>query len=213
MAAGARSYTLGLGRATKWARAGSPVGRRSRIVAWGRMQGDGDDDGAPARGPEPVRGDAKGKPAAAVAIADLPPAGALIGLDVGTKTIGVAVSDATRLIATPIEVVHRSKFRWDAERLMHLAAERRVVAFVVGLPLNMDGSEGPRAQSSRAFAQNLTRAANLPCAFWDERLSTVAVTRALIEADASRARRARVVDMMAAAYILQGVLDSLRRRG
>lgn len=174
-----------------------------------------DRDGEVPGGAHPVRGDG-GRPGgrtrtAAVAIGDLPSVGALIGLDVGTKTIGVAVSDATRLIATPIEVIHRSKFRWDAERLIHLAGERRVAGFIVGLPLNMDGSEGPRAQSSRAFAENLTRAAGLPCAFWDERLSTVAVTRALIEADASRAKRARIVDMMAAAYILQGVLDSLRR--
>jgi len=152
------------------------------------------------------------KPAGVVGIADLPPDGALIGLDVGTKTIGVAVSDATRLIATPLEVIHRTKFRWDAERLIHLASGRRVAGFVVGLPFNMDGTEGPRAQSSRAFAENLTRAARLPCAFWDERLSTVAVTRALIEADASRAKRARIVDMMAAAYILQGVLDRMRYR-
>lgn len=186
----------------------------------GRMQADGDRDGAATDGADPdgaspSRGDdrrpAGRKRAGAVAIEDLPPLGALIGLDVGTKTIGVAVSDATRLIATPIEVIHRTKFRWDAERLIHLATGRRVAGFVVGLPFNMDGSEGPRAQSSRAFAENLTRAAGLPCAFWDERLSTVAVTRALIEADASRAKRARVVDMMAAAYILQGVLDSLRR--
>ena len=132
----------------------------------------------------------------------------LLGLDVGTKTIGVAVSDATRLIATPIEVIHRSKFKWDAERLIHLAGERRVVGFVVGLPLNMDGSDSPRTQSVRAFARNLAPL-ELPILLWDERWSTQAVERAMIDADVSRAKRAEKVDALAAAHILQGAIDAL----
>jgi putative Holliday junction resolvase len=134
---------------------------------------------------------------------------ALVGIDLGTKTIGVAVSDARRTLATPLETLPRGKFGADAEKLRAIAAHRGAGGFVVGLPRNMDGTEGPRAQASRAFARNLSRALGLPVALWDERLSTAAVERALIEADASRRRRAEVVDRMAAAFILQGALDRL----
>jgi putative holliday junction resolvase len=139
----------------------------------------------------------------------MPARGALIGLDLGTKTIGVAASDPDRRIAAPVETVARKRFTDDAQRLIALAAERRAVGFVLGLPLNMDGSEGARAQSTRAFARNLARLTDLPIGLWDERLSTVAVERALIEADASRAKRKAVIDQHAAAFILQGALDRL----
>lgn len=142
-------------------------------------------------------------------VAALMGAGALIGLDPGTKTIGVAVSDALRMTATGLETIRRTKFTKDVARLAEIAQGRAVVGLVIGLPRNMDGSEGPRAQSVRAFAHNVTRALDLPVAFWDERLSTVAVERTLIEADSSRKRRAEVVDKLAAAYILQGALDRL----
>lgn len=144
--------------------------------------------------------------------AALPPAGALAGLDVGSKTIGVAVSDSTRFIATPLETIARTKFSKDIRKLTALLAERRIVGLVIGLPLNMDGSEGPRCQSTRQFAENCLPHLDLPMTFWDERLSTAAVTRTLIEQDASRRQRAAVVDRMAAAYILQGLLDYLRHR-
>jgi putative Holliday junction resolvase len=140
----------------------------------------------------------------------LPPAGKLLGLDLGTKTIGVAVSDGLRLTATPLETIARTKFTADAVRLTELIAENAAVALVLGLPLNMDGSEGPRAQSTRAFARNLAQKTPLPVLFWDERLSTSAVTRMLIEADTRRDRRAEIVDKLAASYILQGFLDRLR---
>jgi putative Holliday junction resolvase len=140
----------------------------------------------------------------------LPPSGKLLGLDLGTKTIGVAVSDGLRYTATPLETIARTKFTADAARLTELVAENAAVAFVLGLPLNMDGSEGPRAQSTRAFARNLTQKTPLPIIFWDERLSTSAVTRMLIEADPRRDKRAEVVDKLAASYILQGFLDRLR---
>lgn len=140
----------------------------------------------------------------------LPARGALLGLDLGTKTIGVAASDPDRRLATGVETVSRKAFQADAARVLALAAERQAVGLVLGLPLNMDGSEGPRAQSTRAFARNLARLTELPIAFWDERLSTAAVERALIAADASRARRAAVIDQHAAAFILQGALDFLR---
>jgi putative Holliday junction resolvase len=140
-----------------------------------------------------------------------PARGALIGLDLGTKTIGVAASDPERRLAAGVETVARTNFTADAARLMALAAERRAVGFVLGLPINMDGSEGPRAQSTRAFARNLAKLTDLPIALWDERLSTAAVERELIAADASRRRRAAVIDQHAAAYILQGALDRLRR--
>jgi len=145
------------------------------------------------------------------AAAHLPPRGALVGLDLGTKTIGVAVSDPDRRLATPVTTVLRQRFNADAERLLALATERHAVGFVLGLPINMDGTEGPRAQSTRAFARNFARLTELPIALWDERLSTAAVERALIEADASRARRKAVIDQHAAAYILQGALDRLVR--
>jgi len=141
----------------------------------------------------------------------LPARGALIGLDLGTKTIGVAASDPDRSLAAGVETVARKAFQTDAARLLALAAERRAVGFVLGLPLNMDGSEGPRAQSTRAFARNLARLTDLPIAFWDERLSTAAVERDLIAADASRAKRAAIIDQHAAAFILQGALDFLRQ--
>ncbi|MGF1552840.1 MAG: Holliday junction resolvase RuvX [Paracoccaceae bacterium] len=135
--------------------------------------------------------------------------GALLGLDLGTKTIGVAASDALRMTATGLETLKRRKFTLDAEAIEAHVARRGVVGIVLGLPRNMDGSEGPRAQSTRAFARNLAARGTGPIAFWDERLSTVAVERALIEADSSRKRRAEVIDKLAAAYILQGALDRL----
>ncbi len=143
-------------------------------------------------------------------IAHLPPRGALLGLDLGTKTIGVAASDPDRRLSAGVETIARKTFTADATRLLALAAERNATGFVLGLPLNMDGTEGPRAQSTRAFARNLSRLTDLPIAFWDERLSTVAVERELIAADASRAKRAAVIDQHAAAFILQGALDYLR---
>jgi putative Holliday junction resolvase len=143
------------------------------------------------------------------AAALLPERGALIGLDLGSKTIGVATSDPDRRIAAPVETIARQRFALDAGRVLELAAERRATGFVLGLPINMDGSEGPRAQSARAFARNLARLTELPIALWDERLSTAAVERALIVADASRAARKSVIDQHAAAYILQGALDRL----
>jgi putative Holliday junction resolvase len=143
------------------------------------------------------------------AAALLPERGALIGLDLGSKTIGVATSDPDRRIAAPVETIARKRFALDAGRILELAAERRATGFVLGLPINMNGSEGPRAQSARAFARNLARLTELPIALWDERLSTAAVERALIVADASRAARKSVIDQHAAAYILQGALDRL----
>jgi putative holliday junction resolvase len=139
----------------------------------------------------------------------LPARGALIGLDLGTKTIGVAVSDPDRRVAAPVETVARKRFAVDAQRILALTAERRAVAFVLGLPVKMDGSEGPRAQATRAFARNLEKLTALPIALWDERLSTAAVERALIAADLSRAKRKAVIDQHAATYILQGALDRL----
>jgi putative Holliday junction resolvase len=148
-------------------------------------------------------------------IEDLPPLLArdarLLGLDVGTKTIGLALSDVTRSVATPYNTIRRSKFTADAKTIREVVEENQVGALVIGLPLNLDGSEGPRAQSTRAFARNLAAHVEVPMVFWDERLSTAAVERHLIEADASRKRRAEVVDRMAAAYILQGALERLRR--
>lgn len=134
----------------------------------------------------------------------------LLGLDLGTKTIGIAVSDVMCTVATPVETLKRKKFTIDAEHLLALAEREDAAAFVLGLPINMDGSEGPRAQSTRAFARNLSQKTDIPIVFWDERLSTSAVTRTLLEADSSRAKRAEVVDKMAAAYILQGALDRLK---
>lgn len=134
----------------------------------------------------------------------------LLGLDLGEKTIGLALSDTRLTIATPLETLARAKFKPDAEKIMALIAQHDVGAIVVGLPRNMDGSEGPAAQSARAFARNFASVSTSPVVLWDERLSTAAVTRTLLEADASRQRRAEVVDKMAAAYILQGVLDWLK---
>jgi putative Holliday junction resolvase len=135
----------------------------------------------------------------------------LLGLDVGTKTIGLALSDVSRSIATPFDTIRRTKFTEDAQIIRDIVQRQDVGALVIGLPINLDGSEGPRAQSTRAFARNLAPIVERPLLFWDERLSTAAVERHLIKADATRKRRAEVVDRMAAAYILQGVLDRLRR--
>ncbi len=133
----------------------------------------------------------------------------LLGLDLGSKTIGIALSDIRCTIATPMEIINRTKFTKDAERLMAIIAEQDVGGMILGLPLNMDGSEGPRCQSTRQFVQNICGKIDIPIALWDERLSTVAVTRTLLEADASRKRRKEVIDKMAAAYILQGALDKM----
>jgi putative Holliday junction resolvase len=139
----------------------------------------------------------------------LQPKGALMGLDLGTKTIGLAISDIGRQIASPLRTMARTKFTADAKALLAEAVTHQAAALVLGLPLNMDGSEGPRVQATRAFARSLATLTELPILFWDERLSTAAVTRTLIAADTSRQRRDEVVDKMAAAYILQGVLDRL----
>src|SRR6266567_625598 len=140
-----------------------------------------------------------------------PERGGLVGLYLGTKTIGVAVSNPDRRLATGVETIQRKAFKQDAARLLAIASERKAVGFVLGLPINMDGSEGPRAQATRAFARNLARLTELPIGLWDERLSTAAVERDLIAADVSRQKRAAVIDQHAAAYILQGGLDRLRR--
>ena len=141
--------------------------------------------------------------------AALPPMRSIAGLDLGTETIGVAVSDRFRRVATPLETIRRKKFTLDAEKLLAIFSHREIAGLVLGLPLNMDGTEGPRVQSTRAFARNLTRLSDLPIAFWDERLSTVAAERALLEADTTRKRRAEVIDHVAASYILQGALDRM----
>jgi putative Holliday junction resolvase len=140
-------------------------------------------------------------------IAALPKGARLLGVDLGTKTVGLALSDVERRIATPLETLKRTKFTPDAAAIRAVVARFGVGGLVVGLPLNMDGSEGPRAQATRAFVRNLRPILGLPIAFWDERLSTMAATRMLIDADASRARRDALVDKVAAAYILQGALD------
>ncbi|MBU1834920.1 MAG: putative Holliday junction resolvase [Loktanella salsilacus] len=142
-------------------------------------------------------------------LGNVPAFGALAGLDLGTVTIGVAVSDVMRGVATPTETIKRKKFGLDAAALLALCEKRQITGLVLGLPLNMDGSEGPRCQATRAFARNLERLTPLPITYWDERLSTVAATRALLEADTSRKRRAEVIDHVAAAYILQGALDRI----
>lgn len=136
--------------------------------------------------------------------------GPLMGIDPGTKTFGIAISDRTRLIATPLETIRRTKFTPDAQRLLDLYDSNEISALVVGLPMNMDGSSGPRVQSVRDFCHNLLGKRELPIFLWDERLSTLAVTRTLLEGDVSRKKRAQNVDKLAAAYILQGVLDRLR---
>ncbi|MBD3678909.1 MAG: Holliday junction resolvase RuvX [Rhodobacteraceae bacterium] len=142
--------------------------------------------------------------------AALPPMTAIAGLDLGDKTIGVAVSDSFLSVATPLETIRRKKFTTDAEALLKIVAARGLGGLVLGLPRNMDGTEGPRCQSTRAFARNLSRLTEIPITFWDERLSTVAAERALLEADTSRKRRSEVIDHVAAGYILQGLLDRLR---
>jgi putative Holliday junction resolvase len=139
----------------------------------------------------------------------LPVSGALAGLDFGDRTIGVALSDLRRQVATPLSTIRRVKFTEDAGALLALVTARGIAGLILGLPRNMDGSEGPRAQATRAFARNLSRLTPLPIGFWDERLSTVAAERALLEADTSRKRRSEVIDHVAAGYILQGALDRL----
>ena len=145
-----------------------------------------------------------------VLVSALAPGQRLLGLDLGEKTIGIALSDTSRSVATPMQTLRRTKFTTDAARLANIIAEHDIGGIVVGLPLSMDGREGPSAQSARAFGRNMAMRVEVPILFWDERLSTVAVTRTLLEADASRQRRAEVVDKMAAAYILQGALDRMR---
>lgn len=138
------------------------------------------------------------------------PMAPLAGLDLGTKTIGVAVTDVMQSVSTPLETIKRTKFTADAETLLAICTARSIAGLVLGLPLNMDGTDGPRVQSTRAFARNLSRLTPLPIAFWDERLSTVAAERALLEADTSRKRRGEVIDHVAAGFILQGALDRMR---
>lgn len=133
----------------------------------------------------------------------------LLGLDLGSKTIGIALSDTMQHVGTPLETLKRKKFTADAERLLELVAEFKITAFVIGMPLNMDGSEGPRIQATNAFVRNMKRKTDVPFVAWDERMSSVAVERVLLDADSSRAARARVIDKMAAGYILQGALDRL----
>lgn len=145
-----------------------------------------------------------------IALDAVPADARLMGLDLGTKTIGVATSDRTRTIATPVETIARTRFTADAQRIIAIATKENIGLIVLGLPVNMDGSEGPRAQSTRAFARNFARLSPIPIVFWDERLSTAAVERMLIAADQSRARRDAVIDKLAAAWILQAALDSLR---
>ncbi len=149
-------------------------------------------------------------PTLADVIPTIPPDKRLMGLDLGTKTIGVATSDRTRMIATPIETIARKKFTQDAERIIAIAADQNIGLILLGLPVNMDGTEGPRAQSTRSFARNFAKLSPIPIVFWDERLSTAAVERMLIQADTSRAKRDLVIDKLAAAWILQAALDSLR---
>ena len=142
---------------------------------------------------------------------DLPKLGGLIGLDLGTKTIGVAVSDHTRNVATPLETIKRQKFTKDAETLLKLCNNRALTGIILGLPRNMNGTEGPRAQSTRAFARNFSQKTNLMITYWDERLSTVAAEKLLLEVNTSRKRRSELIDHVAASYILQGALDRLRQ--
>ncbi len=141
----------------------------------------------------------------------LAPRARLMGVDLGTKTIGLALSDVELRIATPLETIKRVKFTPDVGRIKELVARYEVGGLVFGLPLNMDGTEGPRSQATRAFVRNLKPLLPLPILFWDERMSTMVVTRTLLDADASRAKRAEAVDKMAAAYILQGALDRYER--
>jgi putative Holliday junction resolvase len=142
----------------------------------------------------------------------LAPGARLIGIDAGTKTLGLALSDVTRIIASPLTVLKRTKFKEDAAELLRIAAEHEIAGFVLGLPTNLDGTAGPRVQATRAFAKNMNALTALPILLWDERLSTAAAERTLLEADASRKRRAEVIDKLAAAIILQGALDRMRMR-
>ncbi len=144
--------------------------------------------------------------------ARLAPGARLIGIDAGTKTLGLALSDVTRTIASPLTVLKRTKFKADAAALLKIAAEHQIGGFVLGLPTNLDGTSGPRVQATRAFARNMNALTDLPILLWDERLSTAAAERTLLEADASRKRRAEVIDKMAAGIILQGALDRMRKR-
>jgi putative holliday junction resolvase len=154
------------------------------------------------------------RPIAVEALAQrLPPKARLIGVDLGSKTIGLAVSDVERRLASPLRTLARTAFQRDADALLAIFAEFEIAGVVLGLPLDLNGRDGPRAQSTRAFARNLATRTDLPVAFWDERFSTAVVLRSLIENDVSRARRAEVVDKMAAAYILQGALDRLSTVG
>ena len=141
---------------------------------------------------------------------ELQPSNSLIGLDLGTKTIGVAVSDTILSVATPIKTIKRKKFSLDTDHLLGIISNKNCCGVIIGMPKNMDGSEGPRGQSTRAFARNFSAKTELPITFWDERLSTVAAEKALLEADTTRKRRAEVIDHVAAAYILQGFLDRLK---
>ncbi len=143
-------------------------------------------------------------------IFSVPETGVLLGLDPGTKTVGIAVSDGARIAATPLETVRRTKFTADAKQIFALYDDRACVGIILGLPLNMDGSAGPRVQSVQAFARNLLAVRDVPLCFWDERLSSAAVERTLLAADTRRDKRKQVIDKMAAAYILQGALDRLR---
>jgi putative Holliday junction resolvase len=136
----------------------------------------------------------------------------LIGIDAGTKTLGLALSDVTRTIASPLTVLRRSKFKEDAAALLRIAAEHQIGGFVLGLPVNLDGTSGPRAQATRAFARNMNALTDIPILLWDERLTTAAAERTLLEADTSRKRRAEVIDKLAAALILQGALDRMHKR-
>ena len=142
----------------------------------------------------------------------LAPGARLIGIDAGTKTLGLALSDVTRIIASPLTVLKRTKFKEDAAELLRIAAEHNIAGFVLGLPTNLDGTAGPRVQATRAFAKNMNALTALPILLWDERLSTAAAERTLLEADASRKRRAEVIDKLAATIILQGALDRMRMR-
>jgi putative Holliday junction resolvase len=144
--------------------------------------------------------------------ARLAPGARVIGIDAGTKTLGLALSDVTRTIASPLTVLKRTKFKEDAAALLKIAAEHQIAGFVLGLPINLDGTAGPRAQATRALAKNMNALTDLPILLWDERLSTAAAERTLLEADASRKRRAEVIDKLAAAIILQGALDRMRNR-
>ena len=141
-----------------------------------------------------------------------PESGRLIGIDAGTKTLGLALSDVRRMIASPLETIRRTKFKADAERLLSLAAEHNVIGLVLGLPLNLDGSEGPRAQATRALARNLNKLSPLPILLWDERLTTAEAQRMLIDADQTRKRRAEVIDKLAATIILQSALDRFNHK-